>query len=92
MSEKSVFSSASLPGIGPPVSLTSVVILSVGSKTLILAASKSKMLLQRRKERGLNLLFSQDLCFLFDNESHEAALPRSGMTNKALKMRTIRDH
>lgn len=50
------------------------------------------MFLQRLKEKRLNVLFSWKSMFYFDNESCEAALLRSGMTNKALEMGTIRDY
>lgn len=75
------------------LSLTALVISSVDGLTLVLAGSKKKRNVSPEAERkGAKYAVFWGSMFYFDNESCEAALPRSGMTNKALEMRTIRDY
>lgn len=66
-----------LPGVGPSLS-NRLGYLSVDGLTLVLAGSKkNKIFLQRLKEKGLNMLFSGDLCFI--SIMNLARLPYRGL-------------
>lgn len=82
-----------VPCVGSPFYLSALVISSVDSQTLVFAGSKKKKrnVSPEAERKGAKYAVFWGSMFYFNNESFQAALPRSGMTNKALEMGTIKD-